>query len=329
MKAATCKGFGPQSSLTLADYPKPRMGSNDVMVEVYASSVNPKDWKLNTTINKLIPTLGDTIHPLVLGDDLAGVVVDKGSNVSRFNVGDEVYGMTMHLRTGALAEFAAIDQDCIALKPSNISFSEAASVPLAGLTALQALRLAEVKEGSKVLIIGASGGVGTFAVQIAKALGAEVTGVCSGRNLQLVESLGADNVIDYTQENFTDRDDSFDAVFDATSYNSLAKCSSLMTENGIFVSTLGHGKAIVDFALAQITHHKQKAKAVRVTPNTRDLETLCEYIEQGKVKPQIDSQYDLDEFEKAYERSQTGHAAGKIVINIKTAARAERPVAAA
>ena len=317
MKAATTDGFGFNSPIKMVDTAKPEIAGHDVLVEVYASSVNPKDWKLNQTISSLIPTIGFLKKPLLIGDDLAGVIVEKGSQVQDFQVGDAVYGMDMHFRTAACAEFARIDARCIAKKPDSISFTEAAACPLVGLTALQGLRIGKVGAGSKVLIIGASGGVGTFAVQIAKALGARVTGVCSAKNAELVRSLGADQIIDYTREDVSKRQADFDTVFDVTSYQSLASCSTLLKEGGIFVSTGGNAKAIVGSVRDRLLYKRKKSKNVWVHPNTPDLEILAHYIEQGQVRPIIDSQYRLENIDQAYQRSKSGHCVGKVVLQVK------------
>lgn len=316
MRAATTRGFGPLSRLVIKDVDKPSVGPDDVLVEVHASSVNPKDWKLNTSISALAPKVGPLADLHIIGDDLAGVIVDKGQKVSDFDIGDAVYGMDMRLRTAACAEYAIIAQNRIAHKPCNISFSAAASVPLAALTALQAFQLGKVKDGSKVLVIGASGGVGTFAIQIARAMGAAVTGVCSGRNAELVASLGADQIIDYTRENFLGTQDNFDMVFDATAYESLASCSSLLKDDGIFISTAGHGKALFNLFKARLSPGRQTARPIWVESYTHDLETLKHYIEAGSVKPVVDSQYSLDNIGEAYARSKTGRSRGKVVINI-------------
>ena len=261
MKAATTRGFGSNTRLIVAEADKPSPGPNDVLIEVYASSVNPKDWKLNTNISSMIPKVGPFAGTHIIGDDLSGVVVEVGSEVSNFEVGDEVYGMDMRLRTAACAQYAVIAQQRIGKKPQNISFTEAATVPLAALTALQAFQLGEVKKGTRLLIIGASGGVGTFAVQIGKAMGAEVVGVCSGKNAELVKQLGADSVIDYTQGDFTKGEDSFDVVFDATAFESLSSCTSLMKDDGVFISTAGHGKALFNAYRPHFGYKQQKDHA--------------------------------------------------------------------
>lgn len=317
MKAATTQGFGPYSSLVIKDVNKPKVGPTDVLVEVYASSINPKDWKLNQKLSSVIPPIFDLKNTHIIGDDLAGIVVDKGEQVTDFNIGDEVYGMDMNLRTAACAEYAKISQHCIAHKPASLTFNEAASVPLAALTALQAFYIGDLAEGSRLLIIGASGGVGTFAVQIANAMGAKVTGVCSGKNAELVTRLGAAEVIDYTTQNYLNEENDFDMIFDATAFEGLASCSSLLKDDGVFVTTVGHGKAFFDLFKAQLSRGKQKAKSVFVQSRTKDLETLTRFIDDGKVKPVLDSEYPLAKIDDAFARSKTGRARGKIVIDIK------------
>ncbi len=317
MKAASTRGLAPKPKLHIRDTKKPSPGSNDVLVEVHASSVNPKDWKLNTNISAMLPKIGTLADINLIGDDLSGVVVEVGKNVSQFKVGDEVYGMDMRLRTAACAEYAVISQKRIAHKPKNISFYQAASVPLAALTALQAFFLGGLQQGSQLLVIGASGGVGTFAVQIAKAMGATVTGVCSSRNIELVKSLGADRVIDYTKEDFKQSTLEFDIIFDATAYESLSSCSSLLDSEGIFISTAGHGKAIFNTYRPYLFQGKKEAKAVWVESYTKDLNTLKELIESDLVKPIIDSEHSLENINDAYERSRSGRSQGKVVITVK------------
>ena len=322
MKAIVTSGMGRHAPLVVGDAPRPSPGRNDLLVAVHASSVNPKDWKLNRNIAALIPPLGGLLRTNLFGDDLSGVVVGKGAGVTGFEIGDTVYGMDMRLRTNACGEFAIIDQRRVAHKPANLSHEQAAAVPLAALTALQAFRKAHVGAGTRLLIIGASGGVGTFAVQIGKALEAEVTGVCSGRNADLVRKLGADAVIDYTAEDYLQRDDDFDVVFDATSHESPDTCESLLKENGIFVSTGGYAHAYLNVARRKVLRRHVQAKLVIVESWTRDLQTLAQWIEAGRVTPVIDSLYPLAELDEAYRRSQTGRAQGKIVIQVADEATA-------
>lgn len=317
MKAASTSGIGPKSKLVIKQTVKPKIGEHDLLVEVYASSVNPKDWKLNTNISSLVPKLGPLSSFHIIGDDLSGVVVEVGSKVSNFKIGDEVYGMDMRLRTSACAEYACIAAKRVAHKPKNISFSEAAAVPLAALTALQAFQIGKVKKDSKVLVIGASGGVGTFAIQIAKAMGATVTGVCSGKNIELVKSLGADATIDYTGDDYRKQKNNFDVIFDATAFESLGTCAALMADDGIFISTAGHGKALINAYRPYFAYGKKTAKPVWVESYTRDLETLKNYIETGLVKVIIDSVHSLENINDAYAKSKSGRSRGKVVIKIK------------
>jgi alcohol dehydrogenase len=316
MKSATVKGFGSTAQLIVGETVKPKPGKHDVLVEVHCSSVNPKDWKLNERITSFVPNVGK-LRPFIIGDDLSGVVVEKGSDVSNFEVGDEVYGMDMRLRTSACAEYAVIATKRIAKKPKNLSHVEVGVAPLAALTALQAFQIGKLSSGQRLLIIGASGGVGTYAVQIAKAWGAEVTGVCSYRNIDLVKSLGVDEVIDYTKENFLERKDNFDMIFDATSYESAKSCASLMKEGGVFVTTFGQTKGLVSAMVSKALPVKHKTKSVTVESYTRDLDELRELFEAGKLKSIIDSEFSFEEIDQAYQRNKSGRAKGKIAIKIK------------
>ena len=316
MKVATTTGFLQRSLTVINSDHEPNCGPNDVLIDVYASSVNPKDWKLNQNFSSLVPRLAG-YAPKIIGDDLAGVVLQCGSRVRDFAVGDEIYGMDMNWRTAACAERAVISQQKIAHKPTTLSFSEAAAVPLAGLTALQALRAGNIKAGSNVLVIGASGGVGCFAIQIAKAYGAKVTGVCSHRNLALVSDLGADDVIDYTKSDYQQVTAHYDLVFDATSYETPQACSTLLREGGSFISTGGHSKAYFGWAAAKLRPNKRTATVVFVKPNTADLDTLRTLIDTDKVKVVMDSQFNLQDIGQAYARSKTGRARGKIGIIIR------------
>lgn len=315
MKAATTEGFITKSHLLVKETRLPKPAANEVLVKIAATSVNPKDWKLNTNISSLIPGIG-SLRPFIIGDDLSGEVVELGSAVTEFSVGDQVYGMDMRLRTAAAAEYAVINKKRIAIKPANISHTQAAVVPLAALTAYQAYLKGNLQQGQRLLIIGASGGVGTFAVQIAKAMGAEITAVCSGRNSELVKSLGADHLIDYTQEDFQSREEDFDMVFDVTSYETPQSCASLLKEGGVFVTTMGYLKPIVFTGFAKLSPNKKKAKIVMVESYTEHLNAIREMIEKGEVTPIIDSEFSLAEIDKAYQRSKSGRARGKIAINV-------------
>ncbi|MGB0921408.1 MAG: NAD(P)-dependent alcohol dehydrogenase [Alphaproteobacteria bacterium] len=312
MKAVVLSGIGKSKRFAVVDKPTPKPEAHQVLVKVHAASVNPKDWKLNTKIGALRAPFGTGFAKPVLGDDLAGTVVEVGSQVKSFKIGDRVYGMDMRLHTVSLAEFAIIDEVRLAPMPSNLSFNEAAAYPLAAQTALQGLRQGGAGEGSAVLIIGASGGVGTFAVQIAKAMGCHVTAVCSGRNAELVSSLGADVLIDYTAVDFKAEAGQFDMIFDVTSYETPGSCKNLMKENGHFVSTMGHMRANIATRFAD----KERASIVTVESWRDDLDALTAWTEGGQLKPIIDSTYPLAQSKEAYQASQSGRARGKIVIEV-------------
>ncbi|PKM22451.1 MAG: NAD(P)-dependent alcohol dehydrogenase [Gammaproteobacteria bacterium HGW-Gammaproteobacteria-14] len=315
MKAIVTTGWGFSPRLTVHNVPElGNPGPNDVLVKVHAASVNPKDWKLNYHIAMLAsPVLVKKLPPL-FGDDLAGTVLAVGSQVTDFSVGDAVYGMDMRLRTASLAEQTLISQKRIAKKPASLTFEEAASMPLAAQTALQGLRKGKVQAGSRVLIIGASGGVGTFAVQIAKVLGAHVTGVCSGKNADFVLGLGADEVIDYTQGEYRKTAGLFDLVFDVTSYESPRSCAALLAENGWFVSTGGDARSMLGTPLYQLIG--KNATTVVVESWRKDLDALTVMVDGGKLKPIIDSEFDLLDSEAAYQRNRSGRCRGKVVIRV-------------
>lgn len=315
MKAVVTEGRLLKPRLVVCDKPAPKgPGPDDVLVRVHYASVNPKDWKLNYHIAMAAtPALVRRLPPL-FGDDLAGTVLATGRNVTDFAVGDAVYGMDMRLRTASLAEDARIDQDCIAHKPESLSFREAASMPLAALTALQGLRRAGVGQGSRVLIIGASGGVGTLAVQIARILGAHVTGVCSERNADFVRELGAHEVIDYTREDFRQCGQTFDMVFDVASHESPRSCAKLLGEGGWFISTGGDARSMLGTPVYRVLG--RRATSIVVKPRRADLESLAAMVDRGELRPVIDSEFDLADSEKAYERSRTGRCRGKVVIRV-------------
>ncbi|MCG8392443.1 MAG: NAD(P)-dependent alcohol dehydrogenase [Pseudomonadales bacterium] len=315
MKAITTTGWGLNARLTLTETEAPqRLGAEDVLVQVHAASVNPKDWKLNYHLAVAATPLGTRRLPPLFGDDLAGVVIAKGRKVRHFEIGDAVYGMDMRLRTASLAEQARISQHRVAKMPANLSFNEAASLPLAALTALQGLRKGGARAGKSVLIIGASGGVGTLAVQIAKHLGLHVTGVCSTRNLDFVRALGADALIDYTRGDYRQSAGQFDIVFDVTSYETPLTCAALLGRDGHFISTGGQGVSMFATPLYRLAG--KKADTVVVESYRQDLDTLAAMVEDGVLKPIIDSVYPLADSEAAYERNRSGRCRGKVVIEV-------------
>ncbi|HYW20339.1 MAG TPA: NAD(P)-dependent alcohol dehydrogenase [Nodularia sp. (in: cyanobacteria)] len=310
MKAVVIRRYGSAEVLQYEDVAQPPIKPNQLLVKVHASSVNPIDWK---TRQGMLSWLTGNQFPLILGFDVAGEVVAIGSQVTGFQPGDAVYGSTS-FPGGADAEFAAVQENLIAPKPSNLTFEEAATVPLAALTALQALRdQGNIKSSQTVLINGAAGGVGMFAVQIAKVFGAEVTGVCSTKNLEFVKSLGADRVIDYTQEDFTENSGQYDIIFDAVGKRSLSNCKRVLKPNGIYISTLPSPEVLIQSVLTAF-FPGQKAKFVIEMPNTQDLVYLKELIEAGKMRTVIDQSFPLAELAAAHSYSESERTVGKIAI---------------
>lgn len=314
MKAAVIYSYGTPDVLRVVDIELPPIKPDQLLVKVYASSINPVEWKMRKGMLKL---LTGSRFPIILGFDVSGEVIEVGSQVTQFKPGDLVYARLDQLTGGAYAEYAAVAEKVAALKPTNITHEQAAAVPLAAMTALQALRdEGQLKAGQKVLINGASGGVGTFAVQIAKVLGAAVvTGVCGSKNLELVKSLGADFVIDYTKQDFTKDSAKYDIVFDVVGNRSLSDCKSVLQPHGIYVTTQPFpGNFIQTFFTSLLPG--QKYKVILLKSNSADLNYLKEQIEAEKIHSVIDRTYPLSEIAAAHTYSETERAVGKIVIMI-------------
>ena len=324
MKGIVYRCYGSPDVLRYEDIAKPTAADNEVLVKVRAASVNPLDWHhLEGTpyLVRLDDGFGKPENPR-LGVDFAGTVEAVGKNVKRFKPGDEVFGG----RTGAFADYVTVrEQRAVVLKPSNVSFEQAASVPIAAITALQALRdKGHIQAGQKVLINGASGGVGTFAVQIAKAYGAEVTGVCSTRNVDLVRSIGADHVVDYTREDFTQGAQRYDLIVDTVATHTLLEYKRVLNPQGTYVmigSTLtGHWFAwlatpIEGLMLSPFV--SQKFGMFVADLNKEDLATLGDLMQSGKVTPVIDRRYKLSETPEALRYVEKGHARGKVVVTVE------------
>ena len=322
MKAIVYRCYGPPDVLRLEDIEKPVPANDEVLVKVHAAAVNPLDWHYmrgSPYLMRLGSGLGAPNDPS-LGVDFAGTVEAVGSNVQRFKPGDEVFGG----RTGAFAEYVTVREDrALALKPANVTFEQAASVPIAAITALQALRdKSKVEAGQKVLINGASGGVGTFAVQIAKYFGAEVTGVCSTRNVEMVRSIGADHVIDYTKEDYTDGGTQYDVIIDNVGNHSLLANRRVLDTDGILV-IVGGPKGnwlrplmgpIKAFVLSPFVD--QELGMMLAQFSQEDLTILGDLMQSGKVTPVIDRRYPLSEVPAAIRYSEEGRARGKIIINV-------------
>ncbi|HEY5595403.1 MAG TPA: NAD(P)-dependent alcohol dehydrogenase [Nitrospiria bacterium] len=312
MKAIFYHRYGPPDVLEFGEVPEPKITERQLLVRVHAASVNPVDWKFRSGKPR-IPFLR---LPRIPGLDIAGDVLRIGNAVSRFKPGDSVYGMLSAFSGGGCAEYAAVPERNAAIKPRNLTFEEAAAVPVAAMTALQALRnQGEIKSGNRVLINGASGGVGSFAVQIAKTFGAEVTAVTSRKNMDFVKGLGADRVIDYTAEDFTKSGSSFDIIFDPVAKRSFTECNPRLRPKGVYISTLPSLDTILRIVIGSIVDGK-RARLINLRARTSDLELLTEWIDAGKIHPMIDRTFPLSKTAEAHALSETGHARGKIVIRI-------------
>ncbi len=324
MKAVVYTDYGSPNVLKIREIKRPVPDDDQVLVKVRAASVNPLDWHFIEGTPYIMRLMGVGLRkPKVprLGVDMAGVVEAVGKNVTQFKVGDEVFGG----KTGAFAEYVCVRADrALALKPKNINFEQAAAVPIAGLTALQALRdQGHVQPGQKVLINGASGGVGTFAVQIAKALGADVTGVCSTRNVEMVLALGADQVIDYTKEDFTKRGARYDLILDNVGNQPLAGFRKALKPKGICVMIGGGGPSDGGLigpmsrplkALVLSPFYSQKMSMFFADLTREDMTAMADLIQSGKVKPVIDKTYPMSRIADAMRYLEAGHARGKVVV---------------
>ena len=323
MKAVVYTKYGPPDVLQLKEVEKPTPKDDEVLVKVHAASVNAADWHLLTADIFLVRLAMGPLKPknTILGADIAGRVEAVGVSVKQFRPGDEVFGDISGCGWGGFAECVCAREDALVLKPANLSFEEAAAVPLAAVTGLQGLRnKGQIQPGQKVLINGASGGVGTFAVQIAKSFGAEVTAVCSTRTLDMARSLGADHVIDYTQEDFTKSGQQYDLILAANGYHPISAYQRALTPKGIYVMTGGSVAQMFQSMLLgpwiSMTRSKKMGNML-ARPNQKDLAFVKELLEAGKVVPVIDKRYPLGEVPEALRYLGQGHARGKVVITVQ------------
>lgn len=321
MKAIVYTQYGSPDVLKLQEVAKPEPQAGEVLVKIHAASVNALDWHLLTADIFLVRFGEGLFKPKRnrLGADLAGRVEIVGSGVMQFKPGDAVYGDIEPFGSGAFAEYAVMPAKALAPKPVDLTFAEAATLPIAGLTALQGLRdVGKIQAGQRVLINGASGGVGTFAVQIAKSFGAEVTAVCSTRNVEQARMLGADHVIDYTKENFTQSSQQYDLIFAANGYHPLSAYKRVLAPGGVYVMAGGKTKQIFDVMLWGWWYLRGDKKLTNVMAHasTPDLLMLNELVAAGKVKPVIDRRYPLHQTADALRYLGEGHARGKIVIDV-------------
>lgn len=333
MKAAYISGYGPQQKMTLGEIPKPTAADTEILVEIHAASINPIDFKIRDGKLKFLRKYS---FPLILGHDLSGVVKEVGKNVTRFKVGDAIYSRPRNGRVGTFAEYIAIDENEAALKPKNISFSEAAGIPLVGLTSWQALvDIAKIGSGSKVFIQAGAGGIGSFAIQLAKSRGAVVATTTSSKNVDLVRALGADQVIDYRLQDFASVLRDQDVVFDTLGGEALYKSFAIVKPSGHVISISGDpdrrtgedmGLGFFKSSVLALVGRKANALARKhgahyrflfMKPSSQQLGEIAALIEGGKIKPLVDREYELSRAQEAIDYSESGRAKGKIIVRVR------------
>ena len=323
MKAIVCTKYGSPDVLKFEEVQKPVPGDDEVLIKVHAAAANAGDWHLMRADPFMIRLMFGLLKPKyeILGTDVAGHIEAIGKNVTQFQPGDEVFGDMSGSGFGAFAEYVCTPENRIALKPTNVTFEDAAAVPSAAVTALQALRdKGQIQSGQKVLINGASGGVGMFAVQIAKSFGAEVTAVCSTRNIEMAHSIGADHVIDYTKEDFTQNGQQYDLLLAANGYHPISDYKRALSPTGRYVMTGGSTAQLVQVLLLgpwiSMTSGKKMSNML-VKSNQQDLIFMKKLLEEGSVVPIIDRHYPLSEVPKAIRYLEEGHARGKVIITLE------------
>ncbi|MEC0107524.1 NADP-dependent oxidoreductase [Paenibacillus taichungensis] len=333
MQAMVIEKYGKNVPLIQKEMPIPQIGDHDVLVEIHAASLNPIDFKIKEGKVKLLLNYK---MPLILGNDFSGVVVKVGKQVNAYKPGDEVYGRPRKDRIGTLAEYIAVHEEDIALKPQNLNFEEAASIPLVGLTTYQAFYdILNLQKGQKILIHAGSGGVGTFAIQLAKLMGAYVATTASDRGYELVQSLGADRIINYRKENFEEILSGYDAVYDTIGGEVLEKSFQVLKPNGKIVSISGLPNArfgreanlgwlkttLLSIVSHKITTLEKKNQAkyhfLFMKPSGLQLERIKGYLEEGLIKPVIDKVYDFKDVGQAFQYLEGGSAKGKVIVKMK------------
>ena len=323
MKAIVNTHYGSPDVLQLKEVEKPAPSDHEVLVKVLAASAAAGDWHLLRAQPFLMRFTSGLLKPKhqILGAAFAGRVETVGRNVTQFQPGDEVFGDVSACGFGAFAEYVSVPEKAVALKPTRVTFEEAATVPVSAVTALQGLRdQGHIRPGQKVLINGASGGVGTFAVQIAKSFGADVTGVCSTRNVGMVRSIGADHVIDYTREDFTQNRQRYDLILAANGYHPLSDYKRALSPQGMYVMTGGSMAQLFQAMLLGpwlSRNGSQKMGNLLAKPNQKDLIFMKELLEAGKVTPVIDRRFPLRDVADAIRYLEAGHAKGKVVITLE------------
>jgi NADPH:quinone reductase-like Zn-dependent oxidoreductase len=323
MKAVVCTKYGPPEVLQLREVEKPVPKDNEILIKVYATTVTSGDTRIRSfrvPLSYWLPAriaLGFRSPKInILGAELAGEIESVGKDVKKFKAGDQVFAYPGH-HGGGYAEYTCMREDsAIAIKPANITYEEAAAIPFGGNTALHFLKQANIKIGQKVLIYGASGSVGTYAVQLAKYYGAEVTGVCSTSNIDLVKSLGADKVIDYTKEHFSKNGEIYNVIFDAVGKTSFSDCMESLQKEGVYLQTVAAPATSLRMHLTSITSSKTLIGGTAV-PKAENLNLLKELVETGKITHVIDRTYSLEQIVEAHKYVDKGHKKGNVVITVE------------
>jgi NADPH:quinone reductase-like Zn-dependent oxidoreductase len=324
VKAILYRSYGSPDVLRIEEIEKPAPGDDELLIAVRAASVNPLDahfMRGEPSVFRIAIGLRKPKNPR-LGVDVAGRVEAVGKDVTRFKPGDEVFGVAR----GAIAEYVCGSASRFVTKPKSVTFAQAASVPVAGCTAFQGIsKRGNIQPGQKILINGASGGVGTFAVQIAKTLGAHVTGVCGTRNVELVRSIGADDVIDYTRDDFTENVAGYDVLVDCVGNRSLSACRRVLKKDGIYIGVGAHGDSVIRLlvrlasTVLMSAFVSQKLRTLSAKADSETLAAIAGLMESGKVTPVIDKEYSLAQAADAIRHLETGHARGKLVITVSDA----------
>lgn len=309
MKASIIREYGSYDVIRYEDIPRPIIKSNQILVKVHSASVNPVDWKVRNGKFKIV--MGNKF-PKILGFECSGEIIEVGANITKFKIGDRVIGASF---SGTYAEFVAIDEKKAIKLPDYLTYDEASTIPIACMTAYFSLyKLGNLKKGEKVLINGASGGVGLYAIQFAHIIGADVTAICSQKNFELVSSFGKARMIDYHFTDFTMEKEKYNVIFDVVNSLDFVKCRDNLTEYGTFIGTDISKKLLKNIIFSFLS--KQKAKMINNNPKSKDVEEILPYFKQGKLKAVIDKTFSLSDVKEAHKYSESGRARGKIIIKV-------------